>query len=40
MTDLTTPFTGNAGVNRLSAHLADAAKALRIKLTLLAAPTR
>jgi hypothetical protein len=40
VTDLTTPFTGNAGVNRLSAHLAAAAKALRIRLTLLAASVR
>ncbi len=40
VTDLTTPFTGNVGVNRLAGHLAAAAKALRIKLTLLTAQTR
>jgi hypothetical protein len=39
ITDLTTPFTGNVGVNRLADHLAAAQKALRIKLTLLTAPT-
>jgi hypothetical protein len=40
LTDLTTPFTGNVGVNRLSQNLQDAQKALRIRLTLLTAPTR
>ena len=39
VTDLTTPFTGNVGVNRLAGHLADAGKVLKIKLTLLTAPT-
>lgn len=39
ITDLTTPFTGNIGVNRLADHLAAAQKALKIKLTLLTAPT-
>ena len=39
ITDLTTPFTGNVGVNRLSGHIAAAAKALKIRLTLLTAPT-
>ena len=38
LTDLTTPFTGNVGVNRLSQNLSDAEKALRIRLTLLTAP--
>jgi hypothetical protein len=38
VTDLTTPFTGNVGVNRLAAHVAAAAKALKIRLTLLTAP--
>ena len=38
ITDLTTPFTGNVGVNRLAPNLATAAKALKIKLTLLTAP--
>lgn len=38
LTDLTTPFTGNVGVNRLTAHLAAAGAALRIRLSLLAAP--
>lgn len=38
LTDLTTPFTGNVGVNRLAQNLADAQKALRIRLTLLTAP--
>lgn len=38
LTDLTTPFTGNVGVNRLAPHLADAQKALRIRLSLLTAP--
>lgn len=38
LTDLTTPFTGNVGVNRLAPNLADAEKALRIRLTLLTAP--
>jgi hypothetical protein len=37
VTDLTTPFTGDVGVNRLADHLAAAAKALRIRLTLMAA---
>ena len=40
ITDLTTPFTGNVGVNRLAGHLAAAGKALKIRLTLLTAPTR
>lgn len=40
LTDLTTPFTGNVGVNRLAPNLAEAQKALRIRLTLLTAPTR
>ena len=40
VTDLTTPGTGNVGVNRLPANLAAAAKALRIRLTLLTAPVR
>jgi hypothetical protein len=40
ITDLTTPFTGNVGVNRLAAHVADAAKSLKIRLTLLTAPLR
>jgi hypothetical protein len=39
VTDLATPFTGNVGVNRLADHLAAAQKALRIKLTLVTAPT-
>lgn len=39
ITDLTTPLTGNVGVNRLAGHLANASKALKIKLTLLTAPT-
>ena len=39
LTDLTTPFTGNVGVNRLAGHLADASKALKTRLTLLTAPT-
>lgn len=39
ITDLTTPFTGNVGVNRLAGHVTNAGKALRIKLTLLTAPT-
>ena len=38
LTDLTTPFTGNVGVNRMAHHLADASRLLRIKLTLLTAP--
>ena len=38
ITDLTTPFTGNVGVNRLADHVAAAQKALRIRLTLLTAP--
>jgi len=38
VTDLTTPFTGNVGVNRLAAHVAAAARSLRIRLTLLTAP--
>lgn len=39
VTELTTPFTGNVGVNRPAPHLAAAAKALRLKtLTLLTAP--
>ncbi|HEX8002322.1 MAG TPA: trypsin-like serine protease [Mycobacteriales bacterium] len=38
LTDLTTPFTGNVGVNRLAQHLADAQRALRVRLTLLTAP--
>lgn len=38
ITDLTTPFTGNVGVNRLAPNIANAAKALKIKLTLLTAP--
>jgi hypothetical protein len=38
ITDLTTPFTGNVGVNRLADHLAAAQKALKIRLTLLTAP--
>jgi hypothetical protein len=37
LTDLTTPFTGNVGVNRLQQPLADAQKALKIRLTLLTA---
>jgi hypothetical protein len=40
ITDLTTPFTGNLGVNRLAQHLADAERALRIRLTLQTAPLR
>lgn len=39
ITDLTTPFTGNVGVNRLAPHLAAAGKSLKIRLTLLTAPT-
>jgi len=39
ITDLTTPFTGNLGVNRLDQHLADAQRALKIRLTLMTAPT-
>lgn len=39
VTDLTTPFTGNVGVNRLAGHVAAAAKALKVKLTLMTAPT-
>ena len=39
ITDLTTPFTGNVGVNRLADHIAAAQKALKIRLTLLTAPT-
>lgn len=39
ITDLTTPFTGNLGVNRLDQHLIDAQKALKIRLTLMTAPT-
>ena len=38
ITDLATPLTGNVGVNRLAAHLADAQKALKTRLTLLTAP--
>jgi len=38
VTDRTTPFTGNAGVNRLADHIAAASKALKVKLTLLVAP--
>ena len=38
LTDLTTPFTGNVGVNRLAQHLTDAQRALRIRLTLLTSP--
>jgi hypothetical protein len=38
ITDLTTPFTGNVGVNRLAGHIAAAQKALKIRLTLLTAP--
>jgi hypothetical protein len=38
ITDLTTPFTGNVGVNRLATHVAAAQKALKIRLTLLTAP--
>lgn len=40
LTDLTTPFTGNVGVNRLQQHVVDAQKALRIRLTLATAPLR
>jgi hypothetical protein len=39
ITDLTTPFTGNVGVNRLAGHLAAAGKSLKIRLTLATAPT-
>ena len=39
VTDLTTPFTGNVGVNRLAGHIAAAGKALKIRLTLATAPT-
>jgi hypothetical protein len=38
LTDLTTPFTGNVGVNRLAQNLADAQRALKVRLTLLTAP--
>lgn len=38
LTELTTPFTGNVGVNRLAPNVADAEKALKIRLTLLTAP--
>jgi hypothetical protein len=38
VTDLTTPFTGNVGVNRLADHLNAAQKALKIRLTLMTAP--
>jgi hypothetical protein len=38
ITDLTTPFTGNVGVNRLADHLRASETALKIKLTLLTAP--
>lgn len=41
ITDLTTPFTGNVGVNRLPPNIAAATKALKLRsLTLLTAPTR
>lgn len=39
ITELTTPFTGNVGVNRLAGHLTAASKALKTRLTLLTAPT-
>jgi hypothetical protein len=39
ITDLTTPFTGNVGVNRLAGHLTKAQQALKVRLTLLTAPT-
>jgi hypothetical protein len=39
ITDLASGTTGNIGVNRLADHVAAAQKALRIKLTLLTAPT-
>jgi hypothetical protein len=38
ITDRSTPFTGNVGVNRLADHLAAAQKALKIRLTLATAP--
>ncbi|HEV2889567.1 MAG TPA: hypothetical protein VGX28_04255 [Frankiaceae bacterium] len=38
LTDLTTPFTGNVGVNRLAPHLSEAQRALRVRLSLLTAP--